>query len=83
MPNGADLITLIRVIFDHDDARVRILLAAIFAALPAGGKLLIAEPMADTSDHPAMGHAYFGFYLLAMGRGRLQKYSNVAMQHAN
>ena len=83
MPNGADLITLIRVIFDHDDARVRILLAAIFAALPAGGKLLIAEPMADTSDHPAMGHAYFGFYLLAMGRGRprtVEEISNLAIE---
>ena len=70
LPQGADLITLIRVIFDHDDERVKILLRAIFNALPAGGKLLIAEPMADTPDHPAMGHAYFGFYLLAMGRGR-------------
>jgi demethylspheroidene O-methyltransferase len=70
LPQGADLITLIRVIFDHDDDRVKILLRAIFDALPSGGKLLIAEPMADTPEHPAMGHAYFGFYLLAMGRGR-------------
>ena len=83
LPTGADLITLIRVIFDHDDERVKILLRAIFAALPSGGKLLIAEPMADTPDHPAMGHAYFGFYLLAMGRGRprtIQEISNLAAQ---
>ena len=26
--------------------------------------------MADTPELPAMGQAYFGFYLLAMGRGR-------------
>ena len=26
--------------------------------------------MANTEDLPAMGQAYFGFYLLAMGRGR-------------
>ncbi|QWD38507.1 methyltransferase domain-containing protein [Polynucleobacter paneuropaeus] len=70
LPSGADLITLIRVIFDHDDERVKILLRLIFRALSPGGKLLIAEPMAETPDHPPMGHAYFGFYLMAMGRGR-------------
>jgi len=81
LPQGADLITLVRVIFDHDDERVKILLKSIFDALPAGGKLLVAEPMADTPDHPAMGHAYFGFYLLAMGRGRprtMQEISHLA-----
>jgi demethylspheroidene O-methyltransferase len=70
LPRGADLITLVRVIFDHDDERVLTLLASIYAALPSGGTLLIAEPMADAPDAQAMGHAYFGFYLLAMGRGR-------------
>ena len=70
LPTGADLITLVRVIFDHDDERVLTLLASIYAALPNGGTLLIAEPMADAPDAQAMGHAYFGFYLLAMGRGR-------------
>jgi demethylspheroidene O-methyltransferase len=70
LPTGADLITLVRVIFDHDDERVLTLLASIYAALPSGGTLLIAEPMADAPDAQAMGHAYFGFYLLAMGRGR-------------
>jgi len=81
LPRGADLISLIRVIFDHDDERVKILLRAIFEALPAGGKLLVSEPMAETPDHPAMGHAYFGFYLLAMGRGRprtIQEISHLA-----
>jgi demethylspheroidene O-methyltransferase len=83
LPGGADLITLIRVIFDHDDERVKILLGSIFKALTPGGKLLVAEPMADTPDHPAMGHAYFGFYLLAMGRGRprtIQEISQLALQ---
>jgi demethylspheroidene O-methyltransferase len=70
LPTGADLITLVRVIFDHDDERVLTLLASIYKALPSGGTLLIAEPMADAPDAEAMGHAYFGFYLLAMGRGR-------------
>lgn len=77
LPHGADLITLIRVIFDHDDERVKILLRSIYEALPQKGKLLIAEPMADTPSHPAMGHAYFGFYLLAMGRGRPRTISEI------
>ena len=70
IPTGADIVTLIRVIFDHDDSRVKQLLKSIYQSLPVGGKLLIAEPMADTPELPAMGQAYFGFYLLAMGRGR-------------
>jgi demethylspheroidene O-methyltransferase len=82
LPVGADLITLIRVLFDHDDARVKILLKSIFNALPTEGKLLIAEPMAQTPEHPAMGDAYFGFYLLAMGRGKprsIQEISSLAI----
>jgi demethylspheroidene O-methyltransferase len=70
LPKGSDLATLIRVIFDHDDVRVRQLLANVFDALNPGGTLLLAEPMAETKGFEAMGHAYFGFYLLAMGRGR-------------
>jgi demethylspheroidene O-methyltransferase len=70
LPKGCDLATLVRVIFDHDDARVKQLLANVFAALNPGGTLLLAEPMAETKGFEAMGHAYFGFYLLAMGRGR-------------
>ena len=70
LPQGCDLATLVRVIFDHDDVRVRQLLANVFTALNPGGTLLLAEPMAETKGFEAMGHAYFGFYLLAMGRGR-------------
>jgi demethylspheroidene O-methyltransferase len=70
LPKGCDLATLVRVIFDHDDVRVKELLANVFNALNPGGTLLLAEPMAETKGFEAMGHAYFGFYLLAMGRGR-------------
>jgi demethylspheroidene O-methyltransferase len=70
LPTGADLITLIRVVHDHDDAAALTLLRAAHAALPPGGVLLLAEPMARTAGAEAMGDAYFGFYLLAMGRGR-------------
>lgn len=70
LPTGADLITLVRVAHDHDDAPVRQLLASIRQALAPGGSLLIAEPMADVPGAGAMADAYFGFYLWAMGRGR-------------
>ena len=40
------------------------------AALPPGGTLLLAEPMAGTPGAEPVGDAYFGFYLLAMGSGR-------------
>lgn len=70
LPGGADLATLIRVVHDHDDATALALLKAAHAALPPGGVLLLAEPMAGTPGAEAMGGAYFGFYLLAMGRGR-------------
>jgi demethylspheroidene O-methyltransferase len=46
------------------------LLKAIRRAMPIGGSLLLTEPMADTPGAKAMGHAYFGMYLWAMGRGR-------------
>lgn len=70
LPKGADIVTLVRILHDHDDASVAVLLAAVNAALPVGGTLLVAEPMAETPGAEPMGDAYFGFYLLAMGRGR-------------
>lgn len=71
LPTGADLITLVRVAYDHPDDRVRQILSAIRKALrPAGGHLLLAEPLSGTPGAQAMGDAYFGLYLLAMGKGR-------------
>ena len=70
LPAGADLISLVRILHDHDDGVVAALLASIHDALPPGGTLLIAEPMAGTPGAEAMGDAYFGLYLWAMGSGR-------------
>lgn len=70
LPQGADLITLVRILHDHDDPRALTLLKAIRRALPIDGRLLIAEPLAETAGAHRMGHAYFGFYLFAMGSGR-------------
>jgi demethylspheroidene O-methyltransferase len=70
LPTGADVISFIRIIHDHDDESVRIMLRAAYAALKPGGVLLLAEPMAEAPGAEPVGDAYFGFYLLAMGRGR-------------
>ncbi len=70
LPKGADIVSLVRVILDHDDANALMILSAARRALGPGGTLLLAEPMAGTAGAEAMGGAYFGFYLLAMGRGR-------------
>jgi demethylspheroidene O-methyltransferase len=70
VPKGADVASLIRILHDHDDDKARLILKAAFAALQPNGTLLIAEPMAETRGARAMGNAYFGLYLLAMGSGR-------------
>jgi demethylspheroidene O-methyltransferase len=70
LPQGADIISFIRVLHDHDESDVARMLRAAHAALPPGGTLLVAEPMAETRGAEAMGAAYFGFYLRAMGTGR-------------
>lgn len=70
LPQGADLVSLVRVIHDHGDDAALAILRAVRQALPPGGTLLIAEPMAGTPGAEPVGDAYFGFYLLAMGRGR-------------
>jgi demethylspheroidene O-methyltransferase len=70
LPGGADVVSLVRVLHDHDDEGALAVLRAARRALPAGGTLLLAEPMSGTPGAEPVGEAYFGFYLLAMGRGR-------------
>lgn len=70
LPAGADIATLIRILHDLDDAPALALLRAIRSMLGAGGTLIVAEPMSDTTGGERIGDAYFGFYLLAMGSGR-------------
>jgi demethylspheroidene O-methyltransferase len=70
LPTGFDLVTLIRIVHDHDDPVIVQLLRNIAGSLPPGGTLLIAEPLAQTPGAEAVGDGYFGFYLWAMGSGR-------------
>ena len=70
LPSGADVVSLVRVLHDHNDAAALALLRSVRRALPDDGALLLAEPMAETPGAEPAGAAYFGFYLLAMGSGR-------------
>lgn len=70
LPEGADIVSLVRVIHDHDDADIMTLLRAVHLALPPDGTLLIAEPISGVRGAEPIGDAYFAFYLLAMGSGR-------------
>ncbi|MGY3447864.1 methyltransferase [Bradyrhizobium sp. USDA 4353] len=70
LPSGADVISLIRVVHDHDDDAVARLLAKVHAALPADGVLLLGEPMREAAGGSDGVSAYFEIYLRAMGQGR-------------
>lgn len=77
LPEGADIVSLVRVIHDHDDDAVMTLLRAVRRVLPAHGTLLIAEPLSGTRGAEAIGDAYFAFYLLAMGSGRPRTFERI------
>jgi demethylspheroidene O-methyltransferase len=70
LPEDADLYCLIRVLYDHSDARIRQILRSVRASMQPGATLLVAEPMAGTKGAERMGAAYFGMYLFAMKGGR-------------
>ena len=70
LPAGADLISLVRIIHDHDDDVVLRLLTNIRRQIRPDATLLIAEPLAATRGAETVGDTYFGFYLLAMGSGK-------------
>lgn len=72
LPSGADVVTLVRVVHDHDDAAALALLAAVRQALARGGRIVIAEPMRAVPGSLPATEIYLGFYLLAMGQGRVR-----------
>jgi demethylspheroidene O-methyltransferase len=77
-PTGCDAVSLVRVLHDHDDERARSLIEKAASVLPPRGRLIVAEPLARTAGAEAMGDAYFGFYLLAMGSGRPRSFETLA-----
>ena len=77
LPVGADMISLVRVLYDHADETVLALLRAVHAALPPGGRVLISEPMTG-GDRPARaGDAYYALYCLAMRTGRARSAAQI------
>lgn len=70
LPKGADLISLVRIIHDHDDAPAMAILKAAYEALDDGGTLILCEPMSSGGQAARISDAYFNFYLYAMGSGR-------------
>ena len=77
LPTGADVVTLVRVLLDHDDEAVLGLLRRVREALPRDGRVVVAEPFAGVRGAEVVGDVYFGFYLWAMGRGRARHESEL------
>lgn len=78
LPNDADLISLVRVVHDHDDENVMRLLRRIRLLMVPATTLMIAEPMAGDATAATVGAAYFNFYLMAMGTGRARTAKEIA-----
>ncbi|WP_333711862.1 methyltransferase [Yoonia sp.] len=70
LPKGADTITLVRVLYDHSDETVAALLRSAFDALPAGGRIIVSEPMTGGDAPQRAGDAYFALYCMAMRTGK-------------
>ena len=70
LPIGADTVSLVRVLYDHEDTTVAGLLAQVRATLPTGGRVVISEPMSGGPRPERAGDAYFALYTLAMGTGK-------------
>jgi demethylspheroidene O-methyltransferase len=70
LPRGADAISLVRVLYDHADETVARLLAAVYAALPPGGRVVISEPMSGGTRPDSATDVYFSLYTMAMRTGR-------------
>ncbi|MEM6482175.1 MAG: methyltransferase, partial [Pseudomonadota bacterium] len=78
LPDGADVITLIRVLYDHSDETVLELLRKVYASLPPGGRLIVSEPMSGGGRPARAGDVYFAFYTMAMGTGQVRSATEIA-----
>lgn len=72
LPLGADAISLVRVLYDHQDDTVQDLLVRVRAALPDGGRVVISEPMSGGDRPDRAGDGYFALYCMAMRTGRVR-----------
>lgn len=79
VPPEYDIVSLVRIVHDHDDERALRILETAHGALQADGTLLVAEPLADAPGAGALIDAYFNVYLLAMGSGRPRTFDEIAV----
>jgi demethylspheroidene O-methyltransferase len=70
LPDGFDVVSLVRILHDHDNDVAMSFLKGARNAIADGGTLLVAEPMADAPGAGGLIATYFHVYLLAMGSGR-------------
>lgn len=78
LPGGADAISLVRVLYDHDDSTVRRLLSSVHEALPHGGRLIVSEPMSGGAKPDSITDVYFAIYTMAMQTGRTRSSDEIA-----
>lgn len=78
LPSGADAISLVRVLYDHQDDTVLNLLRSVHETLPLGGRVIVSEPMAGSRRPERAGDAYFALYCLAMQTGRARSADEIA-----
>lgn len=78
LPTGFDVISLIRVLYDHQDQTVDDLLAKVYSALPSGGRIIISEPMLGHPKPNRFGDTYFAFYTLAMKTGKTRSPTQIS-----
>lgn len=78
LPGGFDVVSLVRILHDHDDDRALQMLTAARDAMHNDGVLLVAEPLADAPGAGPLIDAYFNVYLLAMGSGRPRSFMELS-----
>lgn len=78
LPGGAEAVSLVRVLYDHDDATVAGLLGRVRDALPPGGRLIVSEPMSGGARPDPATDVYFALYTLAMQTGRTRSGAEIA-----
>ena len=83
LPNGADAISLVRVLYDHADETITALLRAVYAALPPGGRVVVSEPMSGGDSPDRATDVYFSVYTLAMQTGRTRSGAEIARMLGN
>jgi demethylspheroidene O-methyltransferase len=70
LPKGMDIISIVRVLHDHDDDSVLALLRNIRSSCTPNTVLLVAEPFSGQAATARVTDAYFSLYFAAMGQGR-------------